>query len=87
MIQSDQDRLGRNELCCLGHPEITFLTFILAPMLAWNVMLIGASFYGLGSGSYMSCLAFGCGMLWDVRDRNCRVTRNWMFWKVQTSLV
>lgn len=42
---------------------ITFLTFILAPMLAWNVMLIGASFYGLGSGSYMSvdyALALKC---------------------------
>ena len=67
--------LGMNSLLSwtLGHsstdPEITFLTFLLAPMLAWNVMLIGASFYGLGSGSYMSCLAWevvGCsGMFWD----------------------
>ena len=38
------------------HPEITFLTFILAPKLGWTAMLLGASFYGLGSGSYMSCL-------------------------------
>lgn len=37
-----------------GLAEITFLTFIVAPLVAWNVMLVGACFYGLGSGSYMS---------------------------------
>lgn len=42
---------------------ITFLTFILAPKLGWTAMLLGASFYGLGSGSYMSvdyALALKC---------------------------